>query len=87
MIFMAAVMGMASNSPMPPQSQPQNNSEINTAAVFILAILPVIQVVMTMPTKMAIMTEMDATNKASARESNCRKAAKPVTIAVKAGPI
>ena len=40
MIFMAAVIGMASTRPMPPQSHPQNNNAIVTASGFSCMRLP-----------------------------------------------
>jgi len=48
------MMGTLSSSPQTPHSQPQNNSDMNTAAEFMWANLPVIQVVTKMPTSVAI---------------------------------
>ena len=44
-------IGMPSRRPHTPHSQPQNSSEMNTAAAFIRAMRPVIQVVMNTPTR------------------------------------
>ncbi len=44
------MMGMLSSIPQTPHSQPQKSSEMNTAAEFMFAIRPVIQVVTNVPT-------------------------------------
>src|SRR5258706_11153948 len=80
------VMGMLSNMPQTPHSHAQNSSEMNTAAVFILAILPVIQVVTKVPTTVAIASEAPATSSAVDITSNCMNAAMPMPAAVTAGP-
>ena len=72
--------------PHTPHSHDQNRSAINTAAAFILAILPVIHVVTKMPTTVAIATDAPETNRAIQRESNCRKPTNPVAPAVTTGP-
>src|ERR1017187_5030251 len=72
--------------PQMPHSHVQNSSEMNTAAVFILAILPVIQVVANIPTTVAIVSEAPATSSAVDMVSNCMKDAMPMPTAVTAGP-
>ena len=52
-------------------AQAQNSSEINTAAAFILAIFPVIQVVTKVPISVAIATDTPETSNAIINESNC----------------
>jgi hypothetical protein len=80
------MIGMLSSIPQTPQSHAQNNSEINTAAAFIFAIFPVIQVVTKIPTIVAIDSDVPETNRAVENASNCMKAAIPVAAAVTAGP-
>ncbi len=80
------MMGMLSSIPQTPHSQPQNNSEMNTAAGFMLAIHPVIQVVTNVPTTVAIPSDAPPTSSAIGNDSNCMKAAIPVAMAVTPGP-
>ena len=80
------VIGMLSSIPQMPHSHVQNSSEMNTAAVFILAILPVIHVVTKVPTTVAIASEAPAVSSAVDIASNCMKAAMPMPAAVTAGP-
>src|SRR6202035_5560016 len=80
------MMGMLSSIPQTPHSQPQNNSDMNTAAEFRWAIRPVIQVVTNVPTSVAIASEEPATRSVIGREWNCMKAAIPVATAVTPGP-
>src|SRR5579872_2746859 len=84
--FTMTMMGILSSIPQIPHNQPQNSSEINTAAEFMWAIRPVIQVATIVPTKVAIPSDAHATSSAIATESNCRKAAMPVATAATPGP-
>ena len=59
---------------------------LNTAAEFMWAIRPVIQVVTNVPTTVAIASEAPATSSAMPNDSNCMKASIPVSIAVTPGP-
>ena len=78
---------MLSSIPQTPHSQPQNSSEMNTAAEFMFAIRPVIQVVTNVPTSGGD-RERRAGRPAtpSESESNCMNAAMPVAAAVTPGP-
>ena len=80
------MIGMLSSIPQTPHSQPQNSSEMNTAAAFILAIRPVIHVVTNVPTTVAIAIETPDTSSAIENESNCMNAAIPAAMAVTPGP-
>ena len=80
------VIGMPSSMPQMPHNQAQNSSEMNTAAAFILAIFPVIQVVTKVPTTMAIVNDAPETSNIIENESNCMKAAIPVVAAMANGP-
>src|SRR5487761_1892296 len=79
-------IGMLSSIPQIPQSQPQNSNEMKTAAGFIFAIRPVIQVVTKVPTTVAITSDAPPTRKAIEKESNCINAAIPVAAAAIPGP-
>ena len=80
------ISGTLSSIPQTPHSQAQNSSEMNTAAEFMLAIRPVIHVVTNVPTMVAIVSDAPATSNAIENDSNCMKAAIPVTMAVTPGP-
>ena len=80
------MMGMPSSTPQIPHSHPQNNSEMNTAAEFMLAIRPVIHVATNVPTTVAIASDAPATSSAIPNESNCMNATIPVATAVTPGP-
>ena len=64
----------------------QNSREMNIAAEFMPAILPIIHVVTKVPTRVAMARESPATSNALESESNCMNAAIPVTAAVTPGP-
>ena len=57
--------------PQSPHNQEKKISEMKTAAEFILAMRPVIQVVRNTPTKVAMIIEAPETNKAINIELNC----------------
>ena len=79
--------GMLSSIPQMPHSQPQNNSDINTAAEFKWAIPPVIQALTTnVPTSVAIASDAPATRSAIAKDWHCMKAAMRVATVVMPGP-
>ena len=59
---------------------------MNTAAGFMFAMRPVIQVVTNVPTTVAIASDAPATRDAAAKESNCMKAATPAAAAATPGP-
>src|SRR4030095_8894539 len=79
------MIGMLSSIPQTPHNQPQNSSEMKTAAEFMLAMRPVIQVVMSVPIAVAIASDAPATSNAMPNDSNCMNAAIPVTMAVTPG--
>ncbi|MNW16421.1 hypothetical protein D3C71_2152630 [compost metagenome] len=63
-----------------------NNSSMNTATAFILAMRPDIQVVTTTPINKAMATELPATASAGPISPNWISAAIPVPTAVSNGP-
>lgn len=80
------MMGIASSRPPTPQSQPQKSTEINTATGFIFEILPVIQVMTNMPTKVAIAGALPDTKSVIQKDSDCMKPTIPVAATVSAVP-
>jgi hypothetical protein len=84
--FTMTMIGILSSMAQIPQSQPPKSSEMNTAAEFIRAIHPVIQVVTKVPTVTAIASQTPATRKAITKESNCIQATMPVAMATRPGP-
>ena len=86
MTFKMTITGMPSNMPHSPHNQEKKMSAIKTAAAFILAMRPVIQVVINTPTTVAIKIDAPETNSAINIELNCMYAAMPVAAAVATGP-
>src|SRR5579863_6691747 len=68
-------IGTLRSMPQTPHSQPQNISEMNTAAEFRFAMRPVIQVVTKVPITVAMASDAPATSNAIAGESNWMYAA------------
>src|ERR1700674_452099 len=84
--FTMTTIGMLSNIPHTPQSQAKNSNAMKTAAAFIFAIFPVIQVVTKIPTIVEIAIDAPMTRRAADNDSNCMKATMPVAPAISTGP-
>src|SRR3546814_13097509 len=79
--FTTTMAGTHNSMPQTPHHHAPNNKATKTANAFILAIRPVIHVATSMPTKVAIPSVTTLVINMEVKDSNCRKAAKPMATA------